>query len=97
MKCPNCQHGEFKQVVRKYVLKTRHTEKKEIIIENLPVEECKICGNIILPEQSEKMIEIIRRQIRKEIEQMHRQTASEYPPNHSFSQWLHRLLQKWIG
>jgi len=79
MKCSNCRNDEFKNVTRQHVVKTRHAEKQEMVIENLPVHECKVCGETIIPESSEKFIELIRTKIRQEMEQLVEEENEAYP------------------
>lgn len=68
MMCSICRNDEFKHVKRKYVLKTRFSQEHEIILENLPVHECKICGNVIVPESSQQYITLLRGKIRRDME-----------------------------
>lgn len=67
-RCAICD-GKFKQTVKKHTIKTRHREKNNIVIENLPVLQCTICGHVEIPEESQQVIEAIRTRIRKEMEE----------------------------
>lgn len=66
--CANCG-GKFKVSTSKYVIRSRHSEKKNVEIENLSVLQCTICGNIEMTEASEFYIRIIREKIKNEMQQ----------------------------
>ena len=67
-RCTICD-GKFKQTAKKHTIKTRHQAKNNLVIENLPVLQCTICGHIEIPEESQKVIEAIRLRIRREMEE----------------------------
>lgn len=70
IKCPRCKNSNFKPTTKTHTIKTCHIEKPELTFENLPVNECIICGHTIVPKTSEVYIELIRKKIRKEMEDL---------------------------
>jgi len=68
-KCRHCG-GTFKNSTKEYIIETRHMLKPKMTIENLPVEECSICGAIEIPKSSEQIIQILRNKLRREMENM---------------------------
>lgn len=69
MRCPKCKNESFKIIKKKHPIKTRFSLDNEIVVENLPVNECKICGHTVIPESSEKYITMIREKIRDKMKE----------------------------
>jgi len=70
MKCSNCQHSQFKLVKRNYIVKSRNALRSQTVMEDLLIQECKICGEITIPEDSKRIIDVYRKKIREEMEKM---------------------------
>jgi len=70
MKCSNCQHSQFKLVKRNYLVKSRNVLRSQTVMEDLLIQECKICGEITIPEESKHIIALYRKKIREEMENM---------------------------
>lgn len=66
-RCTVCE-GKFKRSTKKHVIRTRHQEKGQITIENLPVLQCSVCGHVEIPEESEAVIAAIRASVRRDME-----------------------------
>lgn len=65
-RCKLCG-GSFKNNTKEHVLKTRNKNNPERIIENLDVLECTICGNVVIPDTSEKINNFFRVKARREM------------------------------
>lgn len=77
--------------------------KPKMTIENLPVEECSICGAIEIPKSSEQIIQILRNKLRREMESMVQndqpvteELPSSEPASFSASQGL-KNLKKYLN
>lgn len=64
--CPNCG-GDYKISTSEYIVKSRDSAKNKMVIENLDVLECKICGSTEFTEESEYYIQLIRKKISEEM------------------------------
>ena len=52
--------GNSKLIIDDYVIRTRIPECREIILKNVRYRQCKICGQMELTEDSQKMIDLLR-------------------------------------
>lgn len=68
-KCKLCG-GNFKLSVKEHVIETRHISRPRLIIEDLPVMVCKICGSTKIPESSELLIQSLKEKIMREMKEM---------------------------
>lgn len=64
VKCRKCS-GPLRESVTNEKIRTAFSEQKYIILEDLPILECKICAEIIYTEQTNLIIQAARDNLRK--------------------------------
>jgi YgiT-type zinc finger domain-containing protein len=92
MTCKICG-GSHKISTREHNVRSRNPQRRNLVIENLPVNECKICGHITIPESSQKMVSMLRESIRNQMVEI---VTSEDEDPRTF-QKIKNILKTWIG
>ena len=91
-KCKLCG-GDFKLSVREHIIETRHVSRPRLVIENLPVMECRICGTTEIPDSSEILIHSLQEKIVREMREMAEKAEQPKGPFRSFR----NTFKSWIS
>lgn len=65
--CNKCG-GRLRHTTKTHSIKTRLESHKEMNIENLPIEECTICGEIEMSERSQEIIQTVKHMVKTEMQ-----------------------------
>lgn len=52
--------GNSKLIIDEYVINTRNPECRQIVLKNVRYHQCKICGQMDLTKDSQKMVDLLR-------------------------------------
>lgn len=100
MECPNCSNNQFKEITIRYKITTRDNNRKHLYIENLPVDECIVCGKIVPTEKSEYIIGVVKNMVTEELKRkVEIEKSHKDVQNHSVkeSSSLKGVLKQLIG
>lgn len=91
-KC-SCCGGKYKLSTKEHVIQTRHVSRSKMVIENLPIYLCTICGNSIVTEMGQKMIQCLKLKVRKEMEDL----ASHATVPETKLEHIRNVFKRWIS
>lgn len=81
--------GNFKNITVEHYVKTRLETKR---IENLPANECTICGSVQLSDKSEEVIETIKFLVKREMDRVAKEELEKIEERPYFKNILKRFI-----